>query len=64
MPVILDQKDLDSKAARENSSQDPILKISNIKKGWQVAQVVQRHLPSKGKTLSTNPSTAKNKRNK
>jgi hypothetical protein len=43
------------------SSQDPISKILNTKKGWEgVAQAVEC-LPSKHEALSLNPSTEKKK---
>jgi hypothetical protein len=50
-----DQKDCGSKLAWVNSSQDPISKIPNTKKGSS--------LPSKRKVLRSNSSTTKKKKN-
>jgi hypothetical protein len=56
-----DQEDHSSKPAWTNSSQDPILKIFDTKKGWCMAQVVES-LPSKDDTLISSPSTTKKKK--
>jgi hypothetical protein len=50
-----DWEDLDLTPAQANSSRDPILKIPNIKQGWQKDSKIQR-LPSKHETLSSSPS--------
>jgi hypothetical protein len=50
-----DQENHDSKTAQASSSQDPILKILNTKKGWQSGS------SSRVPALSSNPSTAKKK---
>jgi hypothetical protein len=49
-----DQEDRGSKPAQANSSLDPILKISNTKKGWQSGSS-DRVLPSKLENLCFKP---------
>jgi hypothetical protein len=55
-----DQEYHGSKQAGAHSSQNPISKIPNTKKGGKVSQVVQQ-LPSKCDALSSGPSTTKEK---
>jgi hypothetical protein len=55
------QEDCGSSPAQENSSQDPIFKITRVKWTGGVAQVVE-HLFCKGEALSSNPSPTKEKR--
>jgi hypothetical protein len=57
-----DQEDLSSKPARPNSSQDPISKNPNTKKGWWSGSRSKKGLPSKCEVLSSNSSAAKKKK--
>jgi hypothetical protein len=55
-----DQEDLGLKPALANSSQDPILKKPNTKKGWWSGSS-GKYLSRKCEVLSLNLSTTKNK---
>jgi hypothetical protein len=69
MPVILTTQEAEIRQTavgsqhQANSSQDPIFKIPNREKSWWSGSS-DRALPSKHKTLSSNPNTTTKKKKK